>query len=183
MDDFHPLSAKISAAFQRLHQAQSSEPSSQSRSDQPNMKAIRAKTRRRGTALVDTDQGILLVSEDGSRFSLPGGAATRNELWIEAAIRELREETGLRADSAQYLFSHMGEVRKRGSSYSRNHHKVFLVKAEGLPKPKQEIRALHFYQPGDPVKLTNSTQAILEKYYLLQSDRAQSGDGTGNSQK
>lgn len=131
------------------------------------MKAIRVKTRRRGTALVETDQGILLVSEDGSRFSLPGGAARRGELWIESAIRELREETGLRAISAQYLFSHMGEVRQRGSSYSRNHHKVFLIQAEGLPEPRQEICALHFYQPNDPIQVTNSTQAILEKYWLF----------------
>lgn len=121
---------------------------------------------------METEAGILLVSEDGKRFSLPGGATERGEMRIQAAIRELREETGLRAYSAVYLFSHLGDVRKRGIRHSRNHHKVFLIQAEGTPTPQQEIQSILFYRTGDTVKLTNSTQRILEKYQLIKSESA-----------
>jgi len=161
MDDFYEVSSRLARAF---HVGESLFPPTSSK-----IQATRIRTRRRGTALVETEQGILLVSEDGLRFSLPGGAAEPEELWIQAAIRELREETGLKAYSAIYLFSHMGDIRKRSSGYSRNHHKVFLIQAEGIPQPKQEIKAIQFYHPGDGVKLSNSTQIILDRYKLMQS--------------
>jgi 8-oxo-dGTP diphosphatase len=161
MDDFHQISTRLAAAFHALKQLPPKK--------ENQLKARRVRTRRRGTALVETEQGILLVSEDGTRFSLPGGAANRNELRIQAAIRELREETGLCAYSAKYLFNHLGGIRKRGGSYSRNHHKVFLIEAEGIPEPKHEIKIIQFYQPGDEIKITNSTKNILEKYRLLKT--------------
>jgi ADP-ribose pyrophosphatase YjhB (NUDIX family) len=162
MDDFHKISARLAAAFHPLKNKLSNE-------DLQKFKATRIRTRQRGTALVVTEQGILLVSEDGTRFSLPGGAANRGELDIEAAIRELREETGLCAYSAKYLFSHLGGIRKRGIGYSRNHHQVFLIEAEGIPRPSQEIKAIHFYRAGDSIKISNSTKKILEKYRSLLS--------------
>jgi 8-oxo-dGTP diphosphatase len=155
MDDIHEMSAKLAAAF--------------GTAGKRGKKLSLVKTRRRGTAIVKFEQGILLVSEDGVRFSLPGGAAEKDELWIQAAIRELREETGLCAYSAQYLFSHLGHIRKRGSTYSRNDHRVFLIEAEGVPTPCQEIKVIRFYQPGDTVKITNSTRHILERYRAMQS--------------
>ncbi len=151
MDDLHEISARLTAAFRP--------------SDKRGKKLPFVKTRRRGTAIVDTNQGILLVSEDGLRFSLPGGAAEKDELWIQAAIRELREETGLCAYSVKYLFSHLGDIRKRGLTYSRNDHRVFLIEAEGVPAPRQEIKVIQFYQPGEQIKMSNSTRQILERYY------------------
>lgn len=161
MEHVHQISAKLAATFNALQQPNPPKGS-------PKLKATRIRTRRRGTALIETEQGILVVSEDGTRFSLPGGAANRDEIDIQAAIRELREETGLCAYSAQYLFSHLGGIRKRGATYSRNYHQVFLIKAEGFPKPRQEIKVVHLYRPGDLIKISKSTQKILERYQSLQ---------------
>lgn len=161
MDDFHRISIRLAAAFHAFKQL----PLQRGQK----FKATRIRTRQRGTALIETEQGILLVSEDGNRFSLPGGAAEKGELDIQAAIRELREETGLCAYSATYLFSHLGGIRQRGMGYNRNHHQVFLVEAKGTPTPQQEIKAIHFYRAGDAIKISNSTRKILEKYRLLQA--------------
>jgi ADP-ribose pyrophosphatase YjhB (NUDIX family) len=158
MNDFHKINVRLAAAFHPLK-------SKLAQKENQKFNAARVKIRQRGTALVETEQGILLVSEDGVRFSLPGGAANRDELLIEAAIRELREETQLCAYSAKYLFSHLGDIRRRGTGYSRNHHHVFLIEAEGVPSPNQEIKAIQFYRSGSAIKISNSTRKILNKYY------------------
>ncbi|MBF2049594.1 MAG: NUDIX domain-containing protein [Leptolyngbya sp. IPPAS B-1204] len=175
MDNFHRLGARLAAVFHR--------PELFLEEDGQKLKASRIYTRRRGTALVESDLGILLVSEDGVRFSLPGGAANKSELDIQAAIRELHEETGLCAYSAKYLFSHLGDVRKRGAQYNRNHHQVFLIEAEGVPTPRQEIKVIQFYRPGDEIKISDSTQKILQKYRdyraLQVNGRGEWAGGTG----
>ena len=107
--------------------------------------------RRRGTAIVDTRQGIIVVTH-GNQFLLPGGSPKRGELQIQAAIRELREETGLRAYDVRYLFTHMAA-------------KVFLIQAEGIPEPRNEIHTIEYYQEGSPVHVSNNTRLIIEKYW------------------
>ncbi len=54
----------------------------------------RVATRRRGTAIVETNKGILLTSGKGRVFILPGGGARRSESRLRAALRDLEEETG-----------------------------------------------------------------------------------------
>lgn len=50
------------------------------------------KRRRRGTAIVETTEGILVTSGHKRVFILPGGEANKDESRMQAAIRELREE-------------------------------------------------------------------------------------------
>jgi 8-oxo-dGTP pyrophosphatase MutT (NUDIX family) len=89
--------------------------------------------RRRGTAIVETKQGIILVSGREEYFLLPGGGAEPFESRRQAAIRELEEETGLKASSAIYLFTHVGSTYQYKDKSIKNHHKIFLIKAEGNP--------------------------------------------------
>jgi 8-oxo-dGTP diphosphatase len=126
-------------------------------------------TRRRGTAIVDTDDGILVVSKDGRIFTLPGGGARPTESREEAAIRELREETGLEAIDISYLFDFKGVMHEgtRGGFF-RNAHKVFIVKATGTPEPRKEIKSIAYYNGSGP-KLTYSAQKIIRRYRLSSS--------------
>ena len=131
------------------------------------LKTAKVRKRLRGTALIDLPQGILLVSGNGDRFSLPGGGAEKQESGEQAAVRELKEETGLKAISVRYLFKHKGGLRKRSSGLVRNHHAVFLIEVKGVPSPQEEIQAIHFYRSGDKINVTNSARTIIEKYWEL----------------
>ncbi|MEM1581923.1 MAG: NUDIX domain-containing protein [Candidatus Bathyarchaeia archaeon] len=119
------------------------------------------KKRRRGTAIVEFPEGILVVSQNGRTFMLPGGAARKGESRRRAAIRELSEETGLTAIDILYLFEYT-------SSY--NCHKVFLVKCYGRPQPRGEIKYITFYNKNSNIKVTNATKKIIEMYWKLKSD-------------
>jgi len=120
--------------------------------------------RRRGTAIVETPNGILVVSLDGSNFTLPGGGALRDESRREAAVRELMEETGMKAVDLTPLFEFTGGMHKgpRGGTF-RNAHKVFLVTATGTPEPGREVKRVAYYDGLGP-SLTPSAEKIIEKY-------------------
>lgn len=126
----------------------------------------KVKKRRRGTALVEIEKGILVTAGRGGVFLLPGGGANRSESRTKAAMRELREETGLKPYYAKYLFRHRGRVSKsHGHGYFQDHHTVCLIKAHGTPSPRHEIKHVAFYKPGSGVRISGVTREIIEKYY------------------
>lgn len=91
---------------------------------------------RRGTAIVETEQGILVNAMARDSFLLPGGGANFRESRLSAAVRELYEETGLKAFHAMFLFSFQSR---------KNDHKVFWVQAIGVPRPLSEIERIGYY--------------------------------------
>ena len=112
---------------------------------------------------MDTKEGILVVGDRG-RFILPGGGAKRNESRRAAAIRELREETGLRATKTTYLFPYEGSAfRGKGGQLIRNEHKVFLLETNGEASPKSEIRRIAYYK-NENVELSRGSREIIEAY-------------------
>lgn len=133
------------------------------------------RTRRRGTALLDTPKGILVVSKDGETFLTPGGGARPKESRRDAAIRELREETGLKVVDISYLFDFLGTVHTgpRGGQF-RNSHKVFLVTAKGVPEPRQEIKSIGYYDGTRP-KISYSAQKIIERYRSMKGSVPKKG--------
>jgi 8-oxo-dGTP diphosphatase len=112
--------------------------------------------RRRGTAIVETNKGILLTAMSGGFFLLPGGGANKGESRFRAAIRELEEETGLIANFAEIIFDH--------ESKSHN-HTVVLIKAKGTPKPKEEVKYIDYYTPNSKLKISKGTKDIIDKYF------------------
>lgn len=94
---------------------------------------------RRGTAIVETEQGVLLNAMAGDSFLLPGGGAAFGESHLSAAVRELKEESGLIAYHAMFLFSFQSR---------KNDHKVFWMQAIGIARPMSEIERIGYYRDG-----------------------------------
>lgn len=94
---------------------------------------------KRGTAIVETEQGILVNAMPGDKFLLPGGGVNWGEGRMQAAIRELYEETSLEAHTAVYLFSFQSR---------KNAHKVYYIQAVGSAKPRNEIEKIGFVREG-----------------------------------
>ena len=129
-------------------------------------KYSKIKKRRRGTAIVETEKGILVTAGRGRVFILPGGGAGKHETRTEAAMRELREETGLKPYYAKYLFHHTGRVHEsHGHGYFQDHHTVCLIKARGTPSPRHEVKHIAYYKSGSGVRISGVTREIIEKYY------------------
>jgi 8-oxo-dGTP diphosphatase len=115
---------------------------------------MQAFKRRRGTAIVDTPRGILVVSHNNRTFYLPGGGAEKGESRKNAAIRELKEETNLESIGCRFLFEYESLT---------NNHKVFLIETTGVAKPSSEIRYIDYFN-GSNLKVSNATWEILERY-------------------
>jgi ADP-ribose pyrophosphatase YjhB (NUDIX family) len=121
----------------------------------------RQMVRKRGTAIVDTDQGIVLVSNSSRLFILPGGGAKKGEDRMDAAMRELKYQTGLEPQSCRYLFSFDEPEDKK----LRNLHKVYLVEVSKESAKAEKIkRRIEHWQEGSKLKLSNSTRLIIDQY-------------------
>jgi len=59
--------------------------------------------RERATIICQEDGKILLVQKADAKWNLPGGKVEPGEGPLEAALRELIEETGLSSESLQFL--------------------------------------------------------------------------------
>lgn len=121
--------------------------------------------RRKGVAIVDTSNGILVVAGRSKKFILPGGGAEKWESRKKATIRELYEETELKTKNITYLFRYIGSKWHTHSGKSiRNYTKVFLVESEGNPRPRHEIKYIAFWKKESNLNLTGGTKKVIEKY-------------------
>lgn len=111
--------------------------------------------RRRGTAIIETKKGILLTAGASRTFILPGGGASKKESRMQAAIREVKEETGLEPYFAMILFRHKSKF---------NDHSVYYIKAKGEPKPSNEVLYLN-YHLNPNLRISKSTREIMKKFF------------------
>ena len=113
--------------------------------------------RKRATAVVIKNGKVLLVRDKGKQnFSLPGGGIHKDEPTLSAAIRELYEETGLRATKA---------IRLRDCDYkgSKNEYRVCLIEANGKVRLKHEIDKFVWWDMKQTLPVYPHVRYILSK--------------------
>ena len=122
--------------------------------------------RQRATAIVVRGGRVLLVRDrrlkSPRRYSLPGGGLTEQDEGSSraAAIRELKEETGLAAGEAEFLFHHQT---------SHNNHSVYLMgNVRGRVKLLRSELDHHIYWDGkSEIDLLYSARTILKGFGFL----------------
>lgn len=113
----------------------------------------------RATVICRRDNEILYVRKSKARWNLPGGKVEAGESPAQAAVRELREETGLILEDLSYV--------TRFEAATVLHH-VFEVSVNFIvtPSPKNEIADCKWFtakELGD-VKVNPSVKSIVKAF-------------------
>jgi len=109
------------------------------------MKAMDTATARRkglklrATVIYRKDGEVLFVRKRNAKWNLPGGTVERDETPLEAAHREMVEETGLAFDELRYIAEYREE--------KVIHYLFEARKAAAKPRPCNEIEACRWIKP------------------------------------
>jgi 8-oxo-dGTP diphosphatase len=113
----------------------------------------------RSTVVCVRNGKILLVARARLRWSLPGGTIRKSESALDAASRELEEETSLAGMELTYLFQFGG--------LSKRHH-VFRadIPHDAFPEARNEILRCHWFNSRKISTLVTSipTREIVDLY-------------------
>lgn len=114
----------------------------------------------RAAVLAVKDDSFLLVQERGrSDYSLPGGGIERGEPSLLAAVRELYEETRLKASSVRYI----GDINGR-----RALHYVFVAEVYGeIRLQRKEIGGYRWWDGKESLPVQGHVKGaigLLRKY-------------------
>ncbi|KGB91694.1 NUDIX hydrolase [Burkholderia cepacia] len=119
-----------------------------------------APIKERATVVCYRDERVLLVARAASRWALPGGTIKRGETPLEAAHRELCEETGMTGQDLMYSMQFTG--------LAKIHHVFFAeVGPEQTPQANNEIEKCKWFPIDGIERLRTSipTKRIVELVY------------------
>lgn len=127
------------------------------------MKALDAATAKRkgvklrATVIYRKDGEVLFVRKRNAKWNLPGGRVERNETPLEAAMREMGEETGLAFNELRYISVYREE--------KVIHYLFEARKADHKPRPRNEIEACRWIKPKDVSKrrIRRPIKALLKR--------------------
>ena len=116
------------------------------------------------TVVINEEGKVLLVSrkDNDGDFGFPGGKLEPGETLLEAAARELLEETGIIADPGQVLQIHKGPARTSMCTtfFIMNWSGVAEQKGEGVVKWGEFHEAI-FNPDGNPTTFSNYNIKLL----------------------
>ncbi|WP_409321242.1 NUDIX domain-containing protein [Pseudomonas monteilii] len=98
----------------------------------------------RATIIYRKDGEVLFVRKRKAKWNLPGGRVERDETPLEAAMREMAEETGLAFDELRYLTMFRED--------KVIHYLFEARKADHKPRPRNEIEACRWIKARDVAK-------------------------------
>ncbi|MFG0551550.1 MULTISPECIES: NUDIX hydrolase [Pseudomonas] len=98
----------------------------------------------RATIIYRKEGEVLFVRKRKAKWNLPGGRVERDETPLEAAMREMAEETGLAFDELRYLTMYRED--------KVIHYLFEARKADDKPRPRNEIEACRWIKTSDVSK-------------------------------
>lgn len=110
--------------------------------------------RERATAVVVRDGRVLLVRGRAEEFMMPGGGIEPGEAPMAAAVRELREETGLTAARTESMFVWESAIQR---------HHACRVEAVGEVDMGPEISEFKWWDRRECLPTFPHVEAILER--------------------
>ncbi|WP_175878673.1 NUDIX hydrolase [Burkholderia sp. BCC0097] len=119
-----------------------------------------APIKERATVVCYRDERVLLVTRAASRWALPGGTIKRGETPLEAAHRELCEETGMTGQDLVYSMQFTG--------LAKIHHVFFAeVGPDQTPQANNEIAKCKWFPIDgvDRLRASIPTKRIVELVY------------------
>ncbi|KML48100.1 NUDIX hydrolase [Burkholderia cepacia] len=114
----------------------------------------------RATIVCYRNKHVLLVARASSRWALPGGTIKHGETPLEAAHRELCEETGVTGQDLVYSMQFTG--------LAKIHHVFFAeVGPDHTPQPNNEIEKCRWFPIDgvDALRASIPTKRIVELVY------------------
>ncbi|ONR85884.1 NUDIX hydrolase [Burkholderia cenocepacia] len=132
----------------------------QTRAPNPSAETSAVPIKERATVVCYRDEQVLLVARASSRWALPGGTIKRGETPLEAAHRELCEETGV---TGQHLVYSM-----RFTGLAKIHHVFFAeVGPDQTPQANNEIEKCKWFPIDgvDALRASIPTKRIVELVY------------------
>ena len=94
---------------------------------------------------------ILLIHDQYGKWTLPKGHLDAGESAEAAAVREVREETGMGGELGAFVGTITYPVQKKGASYLKRVD-FFLLHADGsdaVPEAAEGITAVEWFPPGE----------------------------------
>ena len=104
---------------------------------------------------------------DAGRWVVPGGHSEYDEEPIDAAVRELEEETGIRANVADLTLLSVGHSTYRGLHYNNIAYLLEYRDSEGELTPGPEAAELQFCTPAQMHESEKTRDIDLERLPLL----------------
>ena len=114
--------------------------------------------------MVSRGKVLLVRHRREKNFSLPGGGIERGETALEAAVREVREETRLRAYFAKRLFDSDvdGQMAR---------HRVTLIKANGRVRLQhREIAEYLWWDGRSKIQANGHIRSIVKSSGVFKHD-------------